>query len=203
MPRRRKKKPTPAGPKIDKRRSKVTEAEIVAELARNGGKIVAAARTLNIRAARVTSVSIKHGHLAELKKRESTYAAVEQAVLSLAAVMETMRRGDGEDAKAMSIALAVSVDKLLLIDGKPNMIHSTHATSQTHTVTQAESVVTQKTIDLADILGALGREGVEKLLDLKDKANGVEPPDELSDLDNPEVYDDATYQPPPQPELNG
>jgi hypothetical protein len=177
-------------PAKDRRRSvvRVSDAEIVAELARNGGLIVKAAHTLGVRTTRVSDLSAKFGNLAELKKRETAYGAVEGALISLAGTLETVRPGhDADTIKALAIAAGIMADKLLLLAGKPVFIGQT----------TTDSTTTAKTVDLNDLFDKFSRAEVEQLIALRDKANGVDPPEELSDLDAPVNYDDATYTPPP------
>lgn len=184
-------------PKTDRRRfvkkSKVSDADIVIELVRNGGMTSAADAALGVRKGRSAAVSAKYGGIAEIQKRETSLLAADEAVKSLFAVLEQVRMGHEPDTiKAVAIAVGIAVEKLLLLAGKPNIFARIDTNNET----------TVKTVDLTDLVNKLSRAELEQLMILRDKVSGIQEPEELSDIDNPVNYDDATYTPPPQPGLN-
>jgi hypothetical protein len=158
---------------------KVTDADILTKLDELGGNVSRTAKELKVRKARVVEVNAAAGNPAEDKKRKTVFEAAEEAVIHLGGLLANMTKRDGaENAKGIATSFGIAVDKLLLIAGKPIAI------------SQSSANATSKTVNVNDLLDRLERHEIEQLLTLRDKANGIPEPEELSDLDNPEVYSD-------------
>jgi hypothetical protein len=153
--------------------ARVSDTEVLIALEANGGHISNTAKQLRIRKSRVVAINRTAGNPAADKNRKTVLEAVEGAVLHVCAVIETVTIHTAKDAHRLAILLGVAVDKLVALADKQN------ATQQRPSSGTPMFDITRVT-----------RDELHELYRLHDKINGIEPPEELSDLDNPVCYDD-------------